>query len=266
MRYEIRELEVGGMLDLVIKLCRDHMGFLAVIVCVVLLPIHLPVSLWEVWMLPQLDLTTIADMDREDLTAYQAKSFPMTTLTLWVLGFSSALAQGAVAYGTAHRYLGKDISAGACIREALRKWLRLLGATIVYGLGVGLGTVCLVVPGILLALAWYVLYPVLLFEDLPAGKAFGRSNTLMNGQKGRAFVLGFLLLVVSCTSILVIEWVPNEYVAAAIGSIQQCFIVALNGVAATVVYFSARCRNEQFDLEMLVMIVEGKQHADQPAL
>ena len=266
MRYEIKELGVGGMLDHIIKLCRDHIGFLTIIVCVVLLPIQLPVALWNAWFLPQMDPASIMEMGIEELLVFEMKVLGATLVSAVLLILLNAITQGAVAYGIAHRFLGNEVSAGACIRTALRKWLRLFGAAFVYGLAVGFGMMLCIIPGVFVMLVWYVLFPVLIFEDAPMGRAFGRSNALMNGHKAKAFVLALVLGIMSIGVALVILQVPNPYLSAALNSVAQSFFVGLNSVAATVVYFSARCRTEQFDLALLATMVESKQETEQPAL
>ncbi len=242
------------------------MGFLSVIGVPVLLPVFLPVALWNAWFVPLVDPASIMQMGIEDLLFFELKMIGAVTISGILLLAFSGIAQGAVAYGIAHRYLGNGLSAGTCIRFALRRWLRLLGATFVYGLAVAFGTMFCIVPGVFIMLVWYVLFPVLVFEDVPIGRALGRSNALMNGHKGKVFVLAVVLGIVTNGLSIAATLMPNVYLGAVVNSVLGSFFVGINTVAATVVYFSTRCRNEQFDLEMLAMMVEGKQQVDQPAL
>ena len=60
--------------------------------------------------------------------------------------------------------------------------------------------------------------------------------------------------------------VPTAYLGAITRTALQSFLLAVKAVAATVVYFSARCHTEQFDLELLARTVESKQQVEQTTL
>lgn len=57
---------------------------------------------------------------------------------------------------------GKRPSFGDCIRVAIRNLLPTLGIGLLVGLGVGVASIALVVPGIILWLGWSVSIPVLI--------------------------------------------------------------------------------------------------------
>ena len=63
----------------------------------------------------------------------------------------------------------------------------LLWASILMGLGVGLGLLLLIVPGILLALRWAVATPIVMLEGLGARAAMRRSQELMHGHRKDVF-------------------------------------------------------------------------------
>ena len=267
MKYEIKELEVGGLLDQTIRLLRDHFGFLVAIVCMVLLPIQILLGLVQVSLMPQIDPATMQDPAVQAQAAGNWLVFMGATLLgLPIFFLLNAVVQSSIAYGIAHRYLGTNVTVGQSIRAALRRWLALLGVSLLYGAAVGFGMMACLVPGILLMLTWYVLYPVLLFEGKPAMQVFGRSHKLMSGHMGKAFVLAFLIGVLAFVAGVALNFVPNAYVQSIVGSVINAFFVAVNSVAATVVYFSARCRVEQFDLELLAHLVESKQEVQDSTL
>jgi hypothetical protein len=63
----------------------------------------------------------------------------------------------------------------------------LLGVSILTGLGVALGLVLLIVPGILLAIRWAVATPIVMLEGLGARAAMKRSEELVRGHRRDVF-------------------------------------------------------------------------------
>lgn len=65
----------------------------------------------------------------------------------------------------------------------------LLGASLLYGLGVVIGFVLLIVPGLIAVARWALIVPLVIIERLGIGEAFSRSSTLVKGRTGRVLVL-----------------------------------------------------------------------------
>lgn len=63
----------------------------------------------------------------------------------------------------------------------------LLAVSILMGIGVGIGLVLLIVPGILLAIRWAVATPVVMLEGLGARAAMRRSQELVAGHRRDVF-------------------------------------------------------------------------------
>lgn len=263
MNYEVKELQIGGILDHTFRLFKDHFKFLATIVCIVLLPLQVLMSLWTTYAARAVELSAAAgDPD----TGLQLVLGIGVLATVPVLLLLNAVTQGAVAYGIAGRFLGNDISAGECIRSALRKLPYMVVVAILYGLGLFVGFLLLFIPAIIFSLMWYLLYPVLMLENAKPIAAFGRSRQLMVGHKSKAFVLGFVLVVIVALGTAMAELLPGIYLSAIAQSVIQSFFVALNAIVCVVVYFSARCHAEQFDLQLMAEMVEGKQEAEPSVL
>ena len=98
---------------------------------------------------------------------------------------------------------GHAISTDVMIRTAARKFWPLLGLSILLGLGIALGCVLLIVPGVILGLAWSVSFPALVLEDRGVFDAFRRSAALTRGKRWSIFLLFFIVTIV----VLVIELV-----------------------------------------------------------
>ncbi len=88
---------------------------------------------------------------------------------------------------------GQRSSFPQCLSVSLGRAPVLMGALFFQKLAVGIGLVILVVPGVLMSLAWAVLLPVIVAERASLLSCFRRSAELTSGVRGRIF--GFSLAV-----------------------------------------------------------------------
>lgn len=96
----------------------------------------------------------------------------------------------------------RDGRADLSLSETFQRVRPQLGAIVVAGLlaglGIFLGLLLLIVPGLVLLTWWVVIIPVIALERTSAGAAFGRSRELVRGYGWNVFgviVLTFLLLI-----------------------------------------------------------------------
>ena len=91
-----------------------------------------------------------------------------------------------------------DLSIGETFAR-VRPRINTIGVTgILAALGIGLGLVLLIVPGLVLATWWALIIPVIVLEGQSVGGAFGRSRELVRGNGWNVFgliVLTFLVLI-----------------------------------------------------------------------
>ena len=76
----------------------------------------------------------------------------------------------------------------------MARFLPLVGLGILYGLGVGIGFVLLIVPGLILLARWAVVIPACLVEGTSPTDSMSRSASLTEGNRWK--VLGVLLLTI----------------------------------------------------------------------
>jgi hypothetical protein len=122
-------------------------------------------------------------------------------ITLIVGLCSSAFLQSGVIHALVDRDDGTKADFAACFRGGARHFLPLIGLTILWWLGVALGWVMLMVPGLILLTMWSVSMPALVAEDTGVIGAFGRSRGLTKGLRwpifGTLLVFGILYFIMA---------------------------------------------------------------------
>lgn len=90
---------------------------------------------------------------------------------------------------------GRPVSVVDSLRIGLRAFLPLIGLSILLGIAVWFGFMLLIVPGVLLALAWCVAVPAYVVEQPGVFGSFGRSADLTRGNRLNIFWLGCIFLI-----------------------------------------------------------------------
>ncbi len=158
----------------------------------------------------------------------------------------------------------------------------VIGLSILVGLGVGLGFIALIVPGVLLALMWSLAVPVKILENKGATDAMSRSSDLTKGDRGRIFVIWLLFIVLSFAVSWLLQW--PILLAAGIGArgmrgmasgwqvaslvatfVSQCLVGPLATIAFSLVYYDERVRKEAFDLQLMMMTLDAQALPGSPA-
>ncbi len=114
----------------------------------------------------------------------------IVSLVSLVLG---AVLQAALTHGTVSDLNGQKASFGSCLQTGLRTCFPVIGLSIVFGIALVFGFILLIVPGVLMMLAWSVVVPVLVVEKTGVFGSFGRSAELTKGH--RWAILGLMVVV-----------------------------------------------------------------------
>lgn len=114
---------------------------------------------------------------------------------------ASSLLQAALVTGTVSDLNGRKLSLGEMISAGLPMILPLIGIALLYGLGLVIGFVLLVVPGLILLTVWAVVLPAAVTERTGVFAAFDRSAALTRGHRWSIFgllvVVGLALILIS---------------------------------------------------------------------
>lgn len=120
----------------------------------------------------------------------------------------------------------------------------LLGLSLLTGLGIGLGMLLLIVPGVMLATAWAVNGAVLIEERRPVMETFRRSAELTRGSRLNIFGVGLLFLVLhlvgAMAAALVSAPFPRLIGSALVWPIPTAVIGVVGAVVVAVIYEELR--------------------------
>jgi hypothetical protein len=121
-------------------------------------------------------------------------------LSLWLAAALVSVAaaftlQAAIVHGSVVDMTGRKARFADCLNTGFRHFLPVLAISILATLGIMLGFVLLIVPGVILSIMWVVVVPVRVVENKGVFAAFGRSANLTEGSRWMILVL-FIVYVV----------------------------------------------------------------------
>ena len=128
-----------------------------------------------------------------------------------------------------------DLSLGQTYERVRPQLPAIIVGGLLAGLGIALGFVLFIVPGLILLTLWILIIPVIVLEGTSAGEAFGRSRELVRGNGWNVFgVIVLTLLVVIAFNILlslvllpVSDWLRSFISNVVSGTVVSPFIVLI---------------------------------------
>jgi hypothetical protein len=137
----------------------------------------------------------------------------------------------------------RDHSVGELLRSVSPVFWQLLGVSILFGIGVAIGFVLLIVPGLILLTIWSVVAPVTVLERPGVFAAFGRSRELVRGNGWNVFaviVLVFLAVMVISIAAGLASTSLGSVGRAAVQWIVNAALAPATALSASVLYFELR--------------------------
>ncbi|HEY7213311.1 MAG TPA: hypothetical protein VIC28_01715 [Thermoanaerobaculia bacterium] len=179
-------------------------------------------------------------------------------LALIVLGviFGQQLATASITYGVFQQMRGRAVSIVDCLGRGLSSLLPVLALVFVQGLGILLGFVACIVPGILLALRWAVSVPVAVEERPGLFEAMSRSTFLTEGNRGAIFGVLFVVNLASQGVMRVFGLGLNERPVALLilAAVSIVLNVGLSATATAVMYYRLRSLKESIDVDQIASV------------
>lgn len=201
------------------------------------------------------------------LTSGSTSSFLFVAVGTILYMVGLFILQGVVTQAAVNGFSGKTTSFDKAFNVGIQMFLPLLGLGIVAGLGMGLGYILLIVPGLVLTVLWSVAAPAVVVEKRGVFESLQRSRDLTRGYRWPVF--GLLVIYA------VLTWVvggaigglnlalggsfgasPNFVVSLLTGPVVNVLsgVVASAGVAS--LYYELRTAKEGADPEDLASVFD----------
>jgi hypothetical protein len=127
------------------------------------------------------------------------------------------------------------------------KLLSLLAASIITIILIALGTMALIVPGIILSIMFFLVTPTIMIEGTGAINSLSRSKRLVDNCWFKTFILmliiGAAVMFVSFIGTLI--WAPLGQFSWVASSIIVAFVEPIIPISTTLYYYSMKKREEQ---------------------
>jgi hypothetical protein len=126
----------------------------------------------------------------------------------------------------------------------MSKLLSLLAVSIITGILIIVGMIALIIPGIILAIMFSLVVPVIIIENTGALESLSRSRLLVSHRWLKTFGLLLLLyIIIGIVGVLVgVISIPFGVAATLVSSILAAFIQPILPIAVTLYYYSMIAR------------------------
>jgi hypothetical protein len=270
----LRPLGVGEIIDAAIKLVRGNARVLFTIAAVVLVPLGLVQGAVTaglsgndlIGLLTEFSADPVTDPEAIDqVIDASIRLLGLAGLVAVLAGLGAVLVQGASVKALAEVYQGRLPEWQPSIGHGFRRFLGILGATVMIGVASSIGLLFCLVPGVWLFTSWSVTIPALVVENQGPLQAMGRSYELVRrrfwptlGTVALAYLVYYAVEQVVSMIVTLITFTDASptggvsLVASVVGSTASSILV-LPFLASVliVLYFDLRVRAEGYDLAVM---------------
>ncbi len=270
----LRPLSFGEVLDTSFNLFKRNFKTVTVISAVVMIPLALLGALATAGLAPT-DLAPLDDPQAsiEDVLGVLLPLYGALGAGLLLQFFGQVLVQAATTRVYAEAYHGGTIGIREGLRVGLRRLPAMLGLTIVSSIGMLVGFVLCIIPGVWVYVAWALSPAALITEDKGPFSALRRSMSLVKDSWWRTFgllvVVNLLVGVIVSVVTFPIQIAGTFGAAAAadpsalfsgtflavntfVSGLVNAFTLPFLAGVVVAIYFDQRVRKEGFDLDRLI--------------
>lgn len=184
----------------------------------------------------------------------------------WIIGIY--ILQGMVVKIAVAGFNGKTMNPMDALTAGVKLFLPLFGLGIVVGLGIFLGFLLLIVPGVILAVIWSAATGVLVVEQKGVFDSMQRSRDLTRGYRWQIFGLGVIFWIVSIIIGMLFGGIgavtggdftmgsPNVIVNMATTAISNVLSAVISAAGAAALYFELRSAKEGVGPEELASVFD----------
>ena len=195
----------------------------------------------------------------------------LTVIALLTLGplLASLFASIALGQVVAEAALGRELGVGPMLVGAARRLPVVAIPWVVVHVAIAIGTMMLFIPGLIIAVAFYLMGPVVGVEAPSMGQVFSRPFRLARGKPWRllavwsltALVFGILTPVSAALPWLISQFADPSWLwilRSALAAAMALFAAAATGAISVVAYLDLRARLEGLDLELATPSAPGR--------
>lgn len=261
----LRPMGIGEMLDAAIKVYRSRPRDMVLAAVLVTLPAVV------LQVLVQLSAGSPNDLTRTDaetgLLTLDGSAFAVwvggTVVSTVLLLVANNLALAGTTRLSLSAYLGDTTTWQESLRYAFRRFWPLTAVLLVSTLGILVGTVLCLLPGLWLQTVWAVAVPALLVEERGAMASLGRSQQLVKGRFWpvlgtillgsllASLLQGLLVAPVVALQLLEASFLLTSLLSGLAQLVSNALVVPFVAALTAVIYVDLRVRKEGFDLELM---------------
>ncbi|QJT07434.1 hypothetical protein [Oceanidesulfovibrio marinus] len=286
MQYRVGEMGVGEVFDVSFNVFKDNYKPIATAAALTLLPYMLLVVVTTLGnFVPRIDqipeLHTPGTSTRVMIEA-MAPTVLLSMVTAF-LGYVNAVLMCGVLYIiSASYYLDTPMRPLVAIRHTLSRWwpvlktslmvmLLMFGVMVLFGVAIFalnmlitrsvgnvLQAVIMAAVGVLFLVVMAFIYlryllgsNIVMLEGISGRKALSRSANLMRGVYWKGFVIVLILFIGGAVIGYGMSLIPYEPVALFVRLAVNINLYMFGAIVGTILYFSNRCKHENFDLVLL---------------
>jgi hypothetical protein len=177
-----------------------------------------------------------------------------------LLAVVAILGQAAILYGAIQKMRGQDFTIGASLGRGLARFFPIIGLIFCMIVGVGVGLVLLVIPGVILLFMWYVALPVCVVERLGPIGSLKRSAYLTKGNRWRILVTIVAIYIVNGivqNIVQAILFVAGGMTVAMVGTfVWMSLFSSFSSLVTAVLYHDLRVAREGVDINQIAAVFD----------
>lgn len=186
---------------------------------------------------------------------------------IFIMLLTYSLTQAAIIYGTFQDLRGDKAGIGACIARGLLSMFPVILGSIIFTIAIGLASILLLIPGLILMTMWWVYIPAIVVERKSILDSLGRSSELTAGNRWAIFgliiiasILSVLMRLVTHTITLSVVTIPTiaeiPYAPFVLNYIGSSVTAAFGAVAVAVGYYHLRAQKEGIDANQIASVFD----------
>ena len=141
----------------------------------------------------------------------------------------------------------RDSSLGELFSSVTPVFVPVIVVSILFGIGVAIGFILIIIPGLILLTIWSVVIPVTVVEQPGIFRAFGRSRELVKGNGWQVFgtiLLVWILSIVVGAIGFAIAAAIDGVIGALVAAIISALIAPITALTAALIYFALLSEKE----------------------